>query len=165
MRIKSSHWIGRRHARNMICALALGVLSTVLTSAGTPIRIMAQESAPIPADRVIADMTIAITPPQPEGHCLRLEAGTLTVKLQAVPWFQGLDAVQPVAFTLIEYRVAVIIDVPTIPSTQVTLAAPIVGGVYCYPLRNLVPVSPDAPTAERGEYLQGIALKMTLAPQ
>jgi hypothetical protein len=114
-------------------------------------------------------MAIQVEPNGPggEGHCLALEAGTLTVSVGAeTPFYLAhTDTNWPVEFELIEPRVAGIIGPLTVSATTKTVTAPISGGLYCYHLTNLVPLAPDAPNAVRGNYRQGISLKMALAPQ
>jgi hypothetical protein len=138
----------------------------------------APSSAGAAEERVVVDAAISVWPNAPvgEGHCLWLESGILTVALQAVsPAALGIpapplipegydpDVIEPVTFSLLQYRVAGLLHTPVL-SAPITWTSPIAGGAFCYRLENQVPVRPDASMAERSSLAQWVKLRMMLTP-
>jgi hypothetical protein len=105
-------------------------------------------------------MTIRTTPPEFEGHCVELEAGTLTVDLQAM----GEGELQLLDFSFFGYRG---LDRSADIGTTVTrdpssFSVQLTGGLYCYSFQNRAVVPPGASIAEITNLGQYVAFRMMI---
>jgi hypothetical protein len=124
------------------------------------------QAEPAP-EHVLVDMQVWLAPPQPQGYCVQLEPGTLSVQLEAVGHGEdGQGEPWPVSFSFYGYRG---FDRPaTIETTlsalgRVDASAHLQGGdLYCFFLQNLVPVSADASNAEITRYWQAVNVRMAI---
>ena len=111
-----------------VCSLVVSVLITPAASWATT----AQEDR-----RVIADLPVLILPSggSRDGHCLALEAGTLTVELQRVGDLGGGS--YPVTFSLDSFVTAASpLPELSVGEARVTASVSIDKGHYCYSLRH-----------------------------
>ncbi len=117
-----------------------------------------------PDQRVIFDATILALPGSPEGLCMRLAAGQLTIRAGLVN-----DAeLRPTSLWLAGYRGAdpgAHVELP-IGREESSVTVPLAGGaLYCWSIDVTAPVAPDAGMAELTGHAQLVSLTMTLAPQ
>jgi hypothetical protein len=138
----------------------------VLTQAEPAPEHVLTQAEPAP-EHVLVDMQVWLAPPQPQGYCVQLEPGTLSVQLEAVGHGEdGQGEPWPVSFSFYGYRG---FDRPaTIETTlsalgRVDASAHLQGGdLYCFFLQNLVPVSADASNAEITRYWQAVNVRMAI---
>ena len=115
-----------------------------------------------PAERVVLDATIMVTPAADAGLALQLEPGILTATAQMT----DDDVPAPVFLTFRAYRNA---DPAAHIETQVgqdsgTTRVTLAGGVYACNLHVNAPVRDDANLNEVAHQAQFVALRLTLAP-
>jgi hypothetical protein len=114
-------------------------------------------------ERVVLDALLLVIPPFQEAPCMRLEAGQLTARLRNTSGEAG----RPTTFRLQGYRGEDPgVHIETIAAgTDSTTVTTLAGGLYCWSFEVYAPVSMTDSMSVRTNYSQGIALKLTLAPQ
>jgi hypothetical protein len=117
-----------------------------------------------PDERVVFDATILALPGSPDGLCMRLPAGQLTIRAGLV---NDTD-LRPTSLWLAGYRGAdpgAHAELP-IGREESSVTVPLAGGaLYCWAVDVAAPVAPDAGMAELTGHAQLVSLTMTLAPQ
>lgn len=125
------------------------------------------EPAPsTPSDRVLlVDAVLYVNPPTQEGLCMAIAAGQVTVTVRRVT--EAVEQPRPARFGLYGFMVDpdTRIEIP-ISNQEVTTTTHVNGSShYCWSVHIDAPETRDMSMAQRGAYIQTVAVRITLAPQ
>lgn len=121
------------------------------------------DQPPPSVERVLLDTTLYVNPPKTEGLCITTDPGviTVTVKRTNVP-----VTLKPAAFQLsgLMADMDANINLP-ISDVEATATTRVNGAwFYCWSVKVTAPETEGMSNAERGAYVQRIAVKITLTP-
>lgn len=120
-------------------------------------------SQPASGERILIDATIWVNPPFQQGLCMNLEAGLVTVTVARL----GTPArPRPTEFHLYGFMADQDANLKLPVTHQEITGKTRVNGSdhYCWQFNVDAPEAERASNAERGDYVQTVALKITLIP-
>lgn len=122
-------------------------------------------AAPAPStERVLVDTTLYVNPPKTEGLCMTLDPGQVTVTAKRIE-----NAINPRAAS---FQLSGLMADPdaniklTVGDAEASASTRVTGGwFYCWSVKVDAPETEGMSNAQRGAYVQKIAVRITLAPQ
>lgn len=119
---------------------------------------------PAPSERVLLDAVLWVSPPLREGLCMVLDAGKVTVTAKRVG--QTIE-IRPTELQFYGFMADQDAGLKVPITAQEASATTIVQGVdrYCWHINLDAPETQGMSNAQRGAYVQTIAVKLVWSPQ